>query len=218
MKRKSIGCLIIGILIGMLLSTAISFADEQIVEQTKQKITIMFNNIELQDSEAILYNDKTYVPVRVIAEKLNVLVTYNAETQTVSLNEKPIEGKTTVKINGQIKQAEPLKSPYVDPSKVVKKSSTTTKSTVTNTTNSTPTNTTIQSSTPVERVKTKAELKVEKINQMIKSIPTGNYLVTDEEVPVYRVIPEGYYILPGCKATGNNLFPKTKTAQEIENQ
>jgi len=210
--------LLLGIIIGGLLSFTLAFADEQATNQIK----IVLKGVEIPEANALIIDGTTYIPVRKLCEALNYDVTYNAETQTVKISQKIIENNT-IDIPGAIKNATKVKitipSPPID--------QTNTGNTVNNSrpTIIAPTNTTTQNSTGgnntvTEKVKTKSELRAEKIAEMIKNIPTGSYLVEDEEIPVYRPIPAGYHIYDNrYPVTQGNIVPDTpKVQQDNSNQ
>lgn len=66
-----------GIIIGSLLSSTVAFADNP--------VRLFINNKEI-NAEAILINDRTYVPLRVIAETLNCIVDWDGASNSVIIN------------------------------------------------------------------------------------------------------------------------------------
>ena len=71
-----------GFIVGLLLTTAIAIAASQAIYVTLGQVKLVVDGT-LIDQETILYNDSTYVPVRVVAEQLDQTVQYDSITETV---------------------------------------------------------------------------------------------------------------------------------------
>ncbi len=89
MKRNSKGIVLVSILLAVL-SVSIVFAEE-----ATKTIDVLFNSIVLKvngkevKADNIVYNGKTYVPVRAIAEMLDKDVVWDESTNTANINNKP---------------------------------------------------------------------------------------------------------------------------------
>ncbi len=86
MMKKEIKYLVSGALIGAMAVSIPTLADT-----IWEKIDVARNAIKLDvngtpvESDLFLYNDTTYVPIRVVSELLGKTVTYNPETQSASI-------------------------------------------------------------------------------------------------------------------------------------
>lgn len=102
MKNKIQG-LLVGILLGTLLSgTAVFAAGGTMIEVFFNVEDIKVNEISrMPESKPFMYNGTTYVPLRFIAESLDVPVSWEASTRTVHIGEK--EEGTVVYLGGGLK-------------------------------------------------------------------------------------------------------------------
>lgn len=86
MMKKEVKYLVSGVLIGAMAVSIPTLADT-----IWEKIDVARNAIKLDvngtpvESDLFLYNDTTYVPIRVVSEMLGKTVTYNPETQSASI-------------------------------------------------------------------------------------------------------------------------------------
>ncbi len=84
--KKEVKYLVSGVLIGAMAVSIPTLADT-----IWEKIDVARNAIKLDvngtpvESDLFLYNDTTYVPIRVVSEMLGKTVTYNPETQSASI-------------------------------------------------------------------------------------------------------------------------------------
>lgn len=111
MKREFKG-FIIGVLLTVMLLSTVAFS-----QTTKATIEVFFNYVKLEvngkkvETDNILYNGTTYVPLRAVAEMLDKEVGWDQETRTASINDKTtltakvkrvVDGDTlVVDLNGQ---------------------------------------------------------------------------------------------------------------------
>jgi hypothetical protein len=92
MKRMKYKQLVIGVLLGSMITGAGAAAASQSTAITaflKDGVTFKFNGDEkkLKDGYSVLnYNNSTYVPARFVAEELGAKVTWDNDTQTISVN------------------------------------------------------------------------------------------------------------------------------------
>lgn len=105
--KKQMKPFILGFLAAVILmSTTIIFADD-----ITQMIEVTFNTIHLKvdgkdvEAENILYNDKTYVPLRVVAEMLGKDVNWDEATNTADIGDKVVavqdENTEIVNVNNE---------------------------------------------------------------------------------------------------------------------
>ena len=81
-------------LIGVLICSGVAFTAPQILDVDVLPIRIFFNGTEKSlpdDTIAFTYNDRTYVPLRHIAETLDKNVTWDEENKFIHINDKVIE-------------------------------------------------------------------------------------------------------------------------------
>lgn len=90
MKRKSL--LTVGISLGIVLTLSIQVfaapAIEKIQAYVNNQFTFEFDGVEKklsEDYEIIVYKDRSYVPVRFVAENLGAKVDWNDETKKISI-------------------------------------------------------------------------------------------------------------------------------------
>lgn len=102
MMKKEVKYLVSGVLIGAMAVSIPTLADT-----IWEKIDVARNAIKLDvngtpvESDLFLYNDTTYVPIRVVSEMLGKTVTYNPETQSASILDSQraeFEGETIGKV------------------------------------------------------------------------------------------------------------------------
>jgi len=86
---QKIKYLIIGLIVGFLISTSVVFANTP--------IKILLNGSQIQGAEAVNIGGRVFVPVRVITEALNLDVEWDETTQTVKLNNKSLINKSNEK-------------------------------------------------------------------------------------------------------------------------
>jgi hypothetical protein len=81
-----------GFLVGALLfSTSLTFAENKTIDAFFNNIKIMINGQEVHaDTEPFVYNARTYVPVRFIAEAFDKEVKFNESTNTVEITDKVV--------------------------------------------------------------------------------------------------------------------------------
>lgn len=100
--KKEVKYLVSGVLIGAMAVSIPTLADT-----IWEKIDVARNAIKLDvngtpvESDLFLYNDTTYVPIRVVSELLGKTVTYNPETQSASILDSQraeFEGETIGKV------------------------------------------------------------------------------------------------------------------------
>lgn len=85
MKQKLQG-LIIGIVLTLILSGTIALAAPQMVEVLYNNIKISINgNAIKSDTEPFIYNNRTYIPARAVAEGMGGTVFWNEDTNTVEI-------------------------------------------------------------------------------------------------------------------------------------
>jgi foldase protein PrsA len=83
MKDKLKG-LIIGILIGVLLSGSIAYAGGVSAEVLLKRFKIMVNGVEKQPKEhTLLYNNRVYIPIRFVGELMGESVKWDGKTGTI---------------------------------------------------------------------------------------------------------------------------------------
>ncbi|GFN33135.1 peptidylprolyl isomerase [Paenibacillus xylaniclasticus] len=84
MKHRLQG-LVIGLLVGLLLSAAGAYAASRTIEVEFKKITFLFDGVEKKPSGegAFLYKGTTYVPLRFVSESIGKSVTYDANKATI---------------------------------------------------------------------------------------------------------------------------------------
>lgn len=84
--KKEVKYLMTGVLVG-----AMAMAVPTLADTIWEKIDVARNAISLDingtpvNADLFLYNDTTYVPIRVVSEMMNKTVTYNGETQSASI-------------------------------------------------------------------------------------------------------------------------------------
>lgn len=97
MKKRLQG-LITGILIGAMLTSGMVFAKNgtEIIEALYNNIKIYVDGVKVEPKDAtgktvepFIYNGTTYLPVRAVGEAIGKTVTWDGETQSVYLGEKP---------------------------------------------------------------------------------------------------------------------------------
>lgn len=76
-KKQQIVYLLIGLIIGILSTPIFSFANQQ--------IKIILNGNQIENADAIIINSTTYIPLRKIAEELNLLVEWDGVNRQVIL-------------------------------------------------------------------------------------------------------------------------------------
>ncbi|MGE5654646.1 MAG: stalk domain-containing protein [Bacillota bacterium] len=86
-----------GLLIGILLTVGVSYGNQLIALTVDYKIAVDGHLMSLAEQPVII-NDRTYLPVRAVAEMLGYSVGFNDQTQTVSMtsrnaNPSPTAGK-----------------------------------------------------------------------------------------------------------------------------
>lgn len=100
-----------GVLAGALIAAAPALADgvKQLIEAELNTVNITVDGVKV-DGENILYNDKTYVPLRKIAEMLGKDVSWDEATNTADIadsHEKGFDGETVGKIGDyEVKKGE----------------------------------------------------------------------------------------------------------------
>jgi hypothetical protein len=79
--------LIAGVIIGSVISgTGVVFADQDVSAVLSTSIRFKFNGQEKQSPDGVLvYNGRTYVPARFVAEQLGANVTWDGNTRTVNI-------------------------------------------------------------------------------------------------------------------------------------
>lgn len=81
-----------GLITGIVLTLITTFVISLVSSQKKQSIEVMFNSINIEvngekvETDNILFNKTTYVPLRKIAEMLDKEVSWNGTTNTASIN------------------------------------------------------------------------------------------------------------------------------------
>ncbi len=96
--KKELKGFVVGVIVTVMLMGTVAFAGG-----VKQKIEVMFNSVNLTvngervQADNILYDGRTYVPLRAIAEMLGKDVGWDQATNTASINDKNTKsGKITV--------------------------------------------------------------------------------------------------------------------------
>lgn len=102
---KNVKTFISGILAGALAMSAPALANgvKQLIEAELNTVNITVNGAKV-DGETILYNDKTYVPLRKIAEMLGKDVAWDEATNTADIADshiKAFDGETVGNIGGE---------------------------------------------------------------------------------------------------------------------
>src|SRR5687768_10841115 len=83
MKDKMKG-LVIGILIGLMISGSVAYAGGASVEVIFKKVKIMIDGVEKQPKDgSFIYNNKTYVPIRFMGEMMEKDVKWDGKTSTI---------------------------------------------------------------------------------------------------------------------------------------
>lgn len=85
MNRKTTAVIMI-LIIAMIISSSYSISEESQIEGVNS-INIEVNGKGVE-ADNILFNGTTYVPLRIIAEMLNKIVSWNGETRTASIDDK----------------------------------------------------------------------------------------------------------------------------------
>lgn len=88
-KKKNITNLLVGILIGCVISTSVTVygtTNFQTIQVLLNKVNLKVNGQPVQ-TDHILYNGTTYTPLRAVAEMLNKDVGWDADTNTASIND-----------------------------------------------------------------------------------------------------------------------------------
>jgi cyclophilin family peptidyl-prolyl cis-trans isomerase len=83
--RDKLKGLIMGLLIGVLISSSVVYASGTKIEVYFNNIKFMFDGVEQTPSEGkgFIYQGTTYVPLRFVGESLGKPVSFNSQTQTV---------------------------------------------------------------------------------------------------------------------------------------
>lgn len=93
-KEKLKGMLVGGIIATILMSSILSFADSEAITAYLSNIKVLVNGTQVQSDVApIVYNGRTLLPVRALADALGKDVGWDAVNNTVTINDR----KTTVK-------------------------------------------------------------------------------------------------------------------------
>lgn len=94
--------------IGVLFSAVIMFGFEGFAESFTKTIEVTFNSINLRvngnpvQAENILYNNTTYVPIRVVAKMFDKDIAWNEDTNTASINDQ----KSSAEVEGERQETE----------------------------------------------------------------------------------------------------------------
>ena len=83
--RDKLKGLVIGLLIGVLISSSVVYASGTKIEVYFNNIKFMFDGVEQTPAQGkgFIYQGTTYVPLRFVGESLGKPVSYNSQTQTV---------------------------------------------------------------------------------------------------------------------------------------
>ena len=85
--RQRLQGILIGILLTVIVSCTVALASPKMVEVLFDNIKISINGKQVQsDTEPFIYNDRTYIPARAVAEGMGGLVNWNSNTNTVEIN------------------------------------------------------------------------------------------------------------------------------------
>lgn len=99
MRKNKIGSFIAGFVVCALLCTTVGFADDiyETIQVMKGKMNITIGG-EKVDMDNFVFNDTTYVPLRQIANALDMIVTYDSQNNKVNI----IDSKTYQIMNKNI--------------------------------------------------------------------------------------------------------------------
>lgn len=88
--KRNFKWLIVGIVFSLIITSSVAvFAENRSIQVFFNNIKISINGTNIEtDTEPFIYNGRTYVPVRFIAENLNMDVKYNEMTDTVEITNK----------------------------------------------------------------------------------------------------------------------------------
>ena len=85
---KKIKYIVIGIVIATILSSMFVCASSNMIEVLFDNIKIKINGIEIKaDTEPFIYKDRTYVPLRAVAENMGAFVEWDGTKNTVLITE-----------------------------------------------------------------------------------------------------------------------------------
>lgn len=100
---KNFKTFIIGLVCGAMIMSAPALANgvKQLIEAELNTINITVNG-EKVDAENILYNDRTYVPLRKVAEMLGKYVSWDEATNTAGINDTAQGTDFSVKFDGDV--------------------------------------------------------------------------------------------------------------------
>jgi cyclophilin family peptidyl-prolyl cis-trans isomerase len=99
--KLNIRSLVIGMLIGMLLSGSVVYASGSTMEVYVKNLRLMFDGVEkkLEDKPMFIHDGTTYVPLRFMSETLGKLVQYDAAKETVWVGGKQYEKAPDMQID-----------------------------------------------------------------------------------------------------------------------
>ena len=92
--NKKLVYIILGIVMGILISGSIGLAKNIIIEVEQRSLNYSFNGEQKTPAageEGFIYNSRTYVPIRFISEALGKDVAWNGEEESISINDRVIE-------------------------------------------------------------------------------------------------------------------------------
>lgn len=100
---KNVKTFLIGALCGAMIVSAPALANgvKQLIEAELNTINITVNGAKVE-AENILYNDRTYVPLRAIAEMLGKEVTWDGNTNTAGINDSVKNDTGAITFSGDV--------------------------------------------------------------------------------------------------------------------